>query len=69
LLAKLWPYLLSVGSVSLLIGLYNDDRIFTICWLFVFGGGWGMFLLTYVARFAHDIQTTQRSKPTEVTLG
>lgn len=73
-LAKMWPYLLSVGSISLLIGLFiaifgyvpgvdagNDDRIFTICWLFVFGGGWGVFLLTYVAGFAYDIQTTQRA--------
>jgi hypothetical protein len=68
-LAKLWPHLLVVGTLSFLIGLYiaifgyvpgvgpdDYDRIFTICWLFIFGGGWGSFLLAYASGFAHDIQ-------------
>ena len=66
-LATIWPVTLAVGCASLLIGLFiaitgfvpgasSDAAILTVCWAFVFGGGWGMFLLTYVAGFAHDIQ-------------
>jgi hypothetical protein len=68
-LANLWPVFLSVGTVSLFIGLYiaitghvpgvssNDpERILNICWTFIFGGGLGMFLLSFVAGFSYDIQ-------------
>jgi Na+/melibiose symporter-like transporter len=37
----------------------NPERIFAICWSFIFGGGLGMTLLTFVAGFAHDIQETK----------
>jgi len=68
ILAKVWPVILAIGSLSFLIGLFiavtgyvpgeNDPkRILSICWSFVFGGGLGMFLLTFVAGFAHDIQS------------
>ena len=66
-LAKLWPCTLTLGSLSFLIGLFiaitgyvpgvtDDETILAVCWAFVFGGGWGMYLLTYVAGFAHDIE-------------
>jgi hypothetical protein len=66
-LAKIWPVTLMLGSISLLIGLFiaitgfvpgesDPDRILSICWSFVFLGGLGMFLLTFVAGFADDIQ-------------
>ncbi|MCG2784271.1 MAG: hypothetical protein L6461_04120 [Anaerolineae bacterium] len=66
-LAKLWPLTLALGSIFFLIGLFiaitgyvpgvtDDESILTVCWAFVFGGGWGMYLLTYVAGFAADIQ-------------
>jgi len=71
MLARVWPVTLAIGLLSLLIGLFiavtgyvpgeNDpERILSICWSFVFGGGWGMFLLTFVAGFAHDIQEQQQ---------
>lgn len=64
-LAKIWPVTLTLGSISLLIGLFiaitgyvpgvsDDETILAICWAFVFGGGWGVYLLTYVAGFAAD---------------
>jgi hypothetical protein len=69
-LARIWPGSLVTGVISLAIGLYitiaghvpgvdpgDPERILAICWAFVFGGGWGMFLLTFVAGFAHDIQS------------
>lgn len=66
-LAKIWPFTLVLGSISFLIGLFiaitgyvpgvsDDERILAICWSFVFGGGLGMYLLTFVAGFADDIQ-------------
>ena len=66
-LAKLWPFTLALGSLSFLVGLFvaitgyvpgvtDDETILAVCWAFVFGGGWGMYLLTYVAGFAHDIE-------------
>ena len=66
-LAKIWPVTLALGSLSLLIGLFiaitgfvpgesDSERILGICWAFVFGGGLGMYLLTFVAGFAYDIQ-------------
>ncbi len=67
-LANLWPITLAIGCLSLLIGIFiaitgyipgvtDDERILAICWLFIFGGGLGMFLLSYVAGFAKDLQT------------
>jgi hypothetical protein len=58
---------LALGSISFLIGLFiaitgfvpgesNSDRILAICWSFIFIGGLGTFLLTFVAGFADDIQ-------------
>jgi hypothetical protein len=66
-LAKVWPVTLAIGSLSFLIGLFiavtgylpgesDPERILNICWTFIFGGGLGMFLLSFVAGFAHDIQ-------------
>jgi hypothetical protein len=69
ILAKLWPYLLTIGVISMLIGLYiaitgnipwadvtDPERILNICWAFVFGGGWGMFMLSFICGFAADIE-------------
>ena len=66
-LAKIWPATLALGCISFLIGLFiaitgyipgvsDDERILAICWAFIFGGGLGMYLLTFVAGFASDIQ-------------
>jgi hypothetical protein len=66
-LARLWPFTLALGSLSFLIGLFiaitgyvpgvvDDESILAVCWAFVFGGGLGLYLLTYVAGFAADIQ-------------
>jgi len=68
-LAKMWPYTLTIGTISFFIGLYiaitghvpganiNDaERILSICWTFIFGGGWGLFLLSIICGFADDIQ-------------
>jgi hypothetical protein len=68
ILAKAWPFSLGLGMMSFLIGLFiavtgyipglsDPERILNTCWVFIFGGGWGMFLLTFVAGFADDIQT------------
>lgn len=70
-LAGLWPYTLATASVSFLIGLFiaitgfvpgvsksRPELILTICWLFVFGGGLGMMVLSFVAGFAADVQRT-----------
>jgi hypothetical protein len=69
ILARMWPYMLSISVICVMIGLYiaitghvpgmdtsDPERILSICWSFIFGGGWGMLLLTFVAGFAHDIQ-------------
>lgn len=37
-------------------GVTNDEHILAVCWSFVFGGGLGKYLLTFVSGFAHDIQ-------------
>lgn len=69
-LAGIWPVTLTLGSISFLIGLFiavtgyvpgvnDDERILAICWSFVFGGGLGLYLLTFVAGFAHDIQSQE----------
>jgi len=68
-LAKLWPYTLTIGVISLLIGLYiaitgnfpgmggaDPDRILAIDLTLVFGGGLGMFLISFVCGFAADIE-------------
>ena len=68
-LAKLWPYTLTIAVISMLVGLYiaitghipgvspNDpNRILAIDLTIVFGGGLGMFLISFVSGFADDIQ-------------
>lgn len=65
-LARLWPFTLTLGSLSLLIGLFiaitgyfpgqsDPEVILNICWAFVFIGGLGLYLLTFVSGFAADI--------------
>jgi hypothetical protein len=68
-LAKLWPYILTIAFTSMLIGLYiaitghipglsdaDPNRILAIDLSFVFVGGLGMFLVSFVCGFAYDIQ-------------
>ncbi len=68
-LAKLWPFTLTIAVISMLIGLYiaitghipgmgadDPNRILAIDLSFVFGGGLGMFLVSFVCGFADDIQ-------------
>jgi hypothetical protein len=66
-LAKLWPVTLTIGSISFLIGLFigitgyvpgvtDDESILAVCWAFVFGGGLGFYLLSFIAGFAHDVE-------------
>jgi hypothetical protein len=68
-LAKLWPYTLTIAVISMLVGLFiaitghipgvnsdNPNKILAIDLTFVFGGGLGMFLVSYVSGFADDIQ-------------
>jgi len=66
-LASIWPATLILGCLSFLIGIFiaitgyvpgvlDDERILVICWSFVFGGGLGMFLLSFLAGFANDLQ-------------
>jgi hypothetical protein len=66
-IAKLWRYTLAIGCLSFLVGLFiaitgyvpgqNDpETILNICWAFIFIGGLGMYLLTFVCGFAHDSQ-------------
>ena len=73
-LAKIWPATLTIGCISFLIGIFiaitgyvpgvtDDERILAICWYFVFGGGLGMYLLTFVAGFADDIQKQIETQP------
>jgi hypothetical protein len=67
--ARLWPYTLTVGVISMLVGLYiaitghipgmsaaDPDRILAIDLAIVFGGGLGMFLISLVCGFAADIE-------------
>ena len=69
LLSGIWPYSLVFGSISFVIGLLiaifgyvpgmsDPERVINVCWAFIFGGGWAVFLLTFVAGFAHDIERT-----------
>lgn len=64
-LANLWPFTLTIGSLSFLIGLFiaitgyvptisDPEVILNICWAFIFIGGLGMYVLTLVSGFAHD---------------
>lgn len=77
-LAKLWPVFLSIGLVSFVIGLAvavfgyvpnvsDPETVLNICWAFIFGGGLGMFLLAFVAGFAHDVQEVADSQPVFLT--
>lgn len=65
-LAKLWSFTLALGSLSFLIGLFiaitgyvpgqsDPEVIINICWAFIFIGGLGLYLLTFVCGFAADI--------------
>ncbi len=67
-LANIWPFTLTIGSLSFLVGLFiaitgyvptisNADVILNVCWAFIFVGGLGMYLLTLVRGFAHDAST------------
>jgi hypothetical protein len=75
-LAKIWPVTLALGTLSFLIGLFiaitgyvpsesDPERILSICWAFIFLGGLGMFLLTFAAGFAYDIEQQMNSHQTE----
>jgi hypothetical protein len=66
-LAKIWPITLALGTLSLLIGLFiaitgyvpgvtDDESILMVCWAFVFGGGWCMYMLSFASGFAADIE-------------
>ena len=67
MLSRLWPFTLTLGTLSFLsIGLFiaitglvpgetDPERILSICWSFIFLGGLGLFLLTFICGFAHDI--------------
>lgn len=68
-LAQLWPFTLALGSLSFLIGLFiaitgyvpgvtDDESILAVCWALVFCGGLGLYLLSFVAGFAHDVEQT-----------
>ena len=65
-LGKLWPGSLIVGCILFLIaleiaifgfvpGINDPDQKLYICWSLLFGA-LGLFLFTFVAGFAHDIQ-------------
>ena len=65
-MAKTWPFTLTMGSLSFLVGVYiaitgyipgvsDPDAILSICWGFIFIGGLGMYLLTFVSGFADDL--------------
>jgi hypothetical protein len=74
-LAKLWPYTLAIAVFSMLLGLFiaitgvvpglrlqDPDTILAIDLAIVFGGGLGMFLLSFLSGFADDLlQTTPDS--------
>jgi hypothetical protein len=75
ILAKLWPYTLSIGIISMLIGLYiaitgiipgissiDPDLILIIDLIIVFVGGLGMFLISLVCGFAADIDSQSNLK-------
>jgi hypothetical protein len=64
-LARLWPVTLTLGSLSFLIGLFiaitgyvpgqsDPDLIINICWAFIFIGGLGLYLVSFVSGFVAD---------------
>lgn len=64
---KIWRFTLTVGTLSFLVGLFiaitgyvpgqsDPQVILNICWAFIFIGGLGVYLLTFVSGFAHDIE-------------
>ncbi len=68
-LGALWPVTLAISAVSFLIGLFiaisgtvpgmastNPDQVLAICWAFVFGGGLGGFILSFISGFASDLR-------------
>ncbi len=66
-LSRLWPFTLTLGSLAFLIGLFiaitgyvpgqsDPELILNICWGFIFLGGLGLYLVTFVAGFARDIE-------------
>lgn len=68
-MARVWPITLTIGMISVLMGIYiaitgqipgvdpsEVERILSIDWFFIFGGGLGMFLLSIVCGFAADIE-------------
>jgi hypothetical protein len=74
-LAKLWPYTLTIGAISMLVGLYiavtgyipgidpaEANLILAIDLSIVFGGGLGMFLVSFVSGFAADIERTPEAE-------
>jgi len=74
-LAKLWPYTLTIGTISMLIGLFiaitglipglnldDPNRILAIDLTFVLGGGLGMFLVSFLSGFAYDIERREKDE-------
>ncbi|MFO7583780.1 MAG: hypothetical protein R6W69_03540 [Anaerolineales bacterium] len=49
---------LSIAITGYLPGQSDPEVILNICWAFIFIGGLGLFLVTFVAGFAHDIEQT-----------
>jgi hypothetical protein len=73
-LAKLWPIMLTLGTLSFLTGLFiaitgyfpgqsDPEIIINICWAFIFIGGLGLYLLSFVSGFASDIQNNAQGIP------
>jgi hypothetical protein len=70
-LGRLWPITLALGSVSFLIGLFiaitgyvpgqSDPKvILNICWAFIFIGGLGLYLVTFVSGFTADVEEYEK---------
>ncbi|HVN54921.1 MAG TPA: hypothetical protein VMT46_11375 [Anaerolineaceae bacterium] len=68
-LSAIWPVTLAISVVSFLIGLYiaisgqvpgvstsGPDQVLAVCWAFVFGGGLGGFVLSFISGFASDLR-------------
>jgi hypothetical protein len=66
LLSEMWSSTLVITAISFLIGLviaiwgfvpgvHDPERLLTICWAFVFGGGLGGLLVSMVAGFVRDV--------------
>ena len=76
-LARLWPWSLTVGSLLMLItlaiaifgfvpGVNDPDQVLAIM-LSSLGAGLGVILLTFVAGFSHDIETDQERSLDEMS--